>query len=217
MERSIQLLDRAIAILHACEEGPASLNDVALRTGLPRATAHRLAVALEEHGVLRRDDGRFALGPTLARLGAAAADGPSLVVAARPALEELRDATGESVQLYVRRGDERLCVVALESPHSLRTIVPVGAALPLDRGSAGRVLRGDGPEGWVQSVEEREPGVASVSAAVRDRRPGAGGLIAAAVSVSGPVERTSRSPGRRYGTLVLAAAGAVERAARLSG
>jgi len=217
MERSIQLLDRAIAILHACEEGPASLNDVALRTGLPRATAHRLAVALEEHGVLRRDDGRFALGPTLARLGAAAADGPSLVVAARPALEELRDATGESVQLYVRRGDERLCVVALESPHSLRTIVPVGAALPLDRGSAGRVLRGDGPEGWVQSVEEREPGVASVSAAVRDRRPGAGGLIAAAVSVSGPVERTSRSPGRRYGLLVLAAAAAVERAAGLSG
>jgi DNA-binding IclR family transcriptional regulator len=217
MERSIQLLDRAIAILHACEEGPASLNDVALRTGLPRATAHRLAVALEEHGVLRRDDGRFALGPTLARLGAAAADGPSLVVAARPALEELRDATGESVQLYVRRGDERLCVVALESPHSLRTIVPVGAALPLDRGSAGRVLRGDGPEGWVQSVEEREPGVASVSAAVRDRRPGAGGLIAAAVSVSGPVERTSRSPGRRYGPLVLAAARAVEQAAGLSG
>src|SRR5450631_1426142 len=104
MERSIQLLDRAIAILHACEEGPASLNDVAARTGLPRATAHRLAVALEDHGLLRRVDGRFALGPTLARLGAVASSGPTLVVAARPALEDLRDATGESVQLYVRRG-----------------------------------------------------------------------------------------------------------------
>src|ERR1700719_4247960 len=111
MERTIQLLDGAIAILPACEEGPASLSDVAARTGLPRATAHRLAVALEDHGLLRRVGGRFALGPTL-------------VVAARPALEDLRDATGESVQLYVRRGDERLCLVALESPHSLRTIVP---------------------------------------------------------------------------------------------
>jgi DNA-binding IclR family transcriptional regulator len=215
MERSIQLLDRAIAVLHACEQGPASLGDLAARTGLPRATAHRLAVALEEHGLLRRDDGRFALGPALARLGAVAASGPSLVVAARPALEELRDATGESVQLYVRRGDERLCVLALESPHSLRTIVPVGAVLPLDRGSAGRALR-EPTAGWVHSVEEREPGVASVSAAVRDHRAGAGGGVVAAVSVSGPVERTTRNPGRRYGTQVVAAARAVERAAGLT-
>jgi DNA-binding IclR family transcriptional regulator len=215
MERSIQLLDRAIALLSACEEGPASLNDLAARAGLPRATAHRLAVALEGHGLLRRDDGRFALGPALARLGAVAASGPSLDVAARPALEELRDATRESVQLYVRRGDERLCVLALESPHSLRTIVPVGAVLPLDRGSAGRALH-EPTTGWVQSVEEREPGVASVSAAVCDHRPGAGGAVVAAVSVSGPVERTTRSPGRRYGAQVAAAAGAVERAAGLA-
>jgi len=218
MERTIQLLDRAIGILEACEEGPASLGDVVARTGLPRATAHRLAAALEDHGMLRRVDGRWALGPTVARLGAAAASGPPLAVAARPALERLRDATGESVQLYVRRGDERLCVVALESPHSLRTIVPVGAVLPLARGSAGRVLRGAGPAagGWVESVEEREPGVASVSAPVRDRRPGADGGIAAAVSVSGPVERTSREPGARYGELVQAAARAIERAAGLA-
>ena len=216
MERSIQLLDRAIAILHACEQGPATLNDLAARAGLPKATAHRLAVALEEHGMLRRDDGRFALGPALARLGAVAASGPSLVVAARPALEDLRDATGESVQLYVRRGDERLCVLALESPHSLRTIVPVGAVLPLDRGSAGRALREPG-RGWVHSVEEREPGVASVSAAVCDHRPGAAGAVVAAVSVSGPVERTTRNPGRRYGPQVVAAARAVERAAGLTG
>ena len=206
MERSIQLLDRAIAVLHACEEGPATLNDLVDRTGLARATAHRLATALEDHGMLRRDDGRWALGPTLARLGAGA--GPSLVECSRPALEALRDATGESVQLFVRRGSERVCVASLESPHSLRTIVPVGAVLPLGRGSAGRVLLGASSL-WVQSVEEREPGVASVSAPVRD----ATGAIAAAVSVSGPVERTSRRPGTRYGALVVAAASAVERAA----
>ena len=76
-----------------------------------------------------------ALGPRLT--------GRELPVLARPALERLRDATGESVQLYVRRGDRRLCVASLESPHGLRTIVPVGASLPLDVGSAGKVLRGE--------------------------------------------------------------------------
>jgi DNA-binding IclR family transcriptional regulator len=208
MERSIQLLDRAIAVLHACEEGPATLSELVERTGLARATAHRLASALEGHGMLRREEGRWVLGPTLARLGAGA--GPSLVASSRPALEALRDATGESVQLFVRRGQERLCVASLESPHSLRTIVPVGAVLPLDLGSAGRVLLGAGSE-WVQSVEEREPGVASVSAPVRDGL----GVVLAAVSVSGPVERTTRMPGARYGSMVAVAASAVEQAAGL--
>jgi DNA-binding IclR family transcriptional regulator len=208
------LLDRTLAVLHACEEGPASLTDLVSRTGLARATAHRLATALTDRGLLRREDSRWSLGPTLARLGSAAATGPPLVVAARPALEALRDATGESVQLFVRRGDERVCVVSLESPHSLRTIVPVGVALPLERGSAGRVLR-DGLT-VAESVEEREAGVASVSAAVRDHRSGAAGVVIAAVSVSGPVERTSRQPRRRYGARVSAAAAEIERSAGLA-
>ncbi|MEI2697023.1 MAG: hypothetical protein V9E94_01305 [Microthrixaceae bacterium] len=66
-----------------------------------------------------------------------------LAEVARPAMEELREATGESVQLYVRDGDERVCVAAIESSHGLRTIVAVGAVLPMDRGSAGRALSGE--------------------------------------------------------------------------
>jgi DNA-binding IclR family transcriptional regulator len=212
----VQVLDRAMIVLGALEAGPRSLAELVATTGLARATAHRLATALERHGLVTRDaEGRFVLGPALGRLGAAAGGAPSLAALAAPALEQLRDRTGESVQLYVRRGDERVCVVSLESPHSLRTIVPVGAVLPLPKGSAGRVLAGQSPNhlGWVESVEEREAGVASVSAPVVDRRAGA--RLAAAVSVSGPVERTSRRPGRRYGAAVRAAARAVESAAGL--
>jgi DNA-binding IclR family transcriptional regulator len=200
----IGVLDKAIAVLDAVEGGPRSLAGLVDATGLSRATAHRLAVALEVHGLLARDaGGRFALGPRLT--------GADLAVVARPALEALRNRTGESAQLYVRRGDRRLCVASLESPHGLRTIVPVGASLPLDVGSAGKVLRGDAEaarRGWAQSVEERERGVASVSAPVRDRA----GDVVAAVSVSGPIERTSRAPGRRYAGAVTEAAEAVGRA-----
>jgi DNA-binding IclR family transcriptional regulator len=195
-------------VLAAVERGPASLADLVAATGLSRATAHRLAVALEAHGLLRRTtDGRFALGLRLVGLGRAAADALPLADAARPALADLRAATEESVQLYVAEGDQRVCVAALESPHGLRTIVPMGAALPLDRGSAGRALRSTAP-GWVASVEERERGVASVSAPVRD----GDGHVIAAVSVSGPVERTTRRPGERYGEAVEAAARRIEAA-----
>jgi len=214
----VQVLDRAVAVLHALEAGPARLAELMATTGLARATTHRLATALEHHGLVTRDaQGRFVLGPALGRLGAASAGAPSLAALAVPGLEALRDATGESVQLYVRRGEERVCVVSLESPHSLRTIVRVGAVLPLALGSAGRVLFGEpiGPGGWVESVEEREAGVASVSAAVFDRRAGSGARIVAAVSVSGPIERVSRQPGVRYGEAVVRAAAAVELAAGL--
>lgn len=208
---AVGVLDKAVTLLEALEGGPRSLGALMETTGLPRATAHRLLVALEGHGLVERGEGGFALGRRLVRLGAAALGGPSLVDAARPALEELRDRTGESVQLYVRRGDQRVCLLSLESPHSLRTIVPVGAALPLDRGSAGTVLS-DGDvvrrRGWAQSVEERERGVASVSAPVRP----AGGAVVAAVSVSGPIERTTRSPGRLYADAVVAAARRLESA-----
>src|SRR5437868_1040555 len=167
----VGVLDKAVAILAALEPRPATLNQLVEGTGLSRATAHRLAQALTRHGLVDRDpEGRFCLGPRLTDLGAAALAGPPLAVTARPALEVLRDRTGESAQLYVAAGEARLCVTSLESPHSLRTIVAVGATLPMDRGSAGAVLRGDARidrRGWIESVEEREKGVASVSAPVR--------------------------------------------------
>ena len=194
------MLDKAVCLLDAVEAAPRTLAGLVEATGLSRATAHRLALALEAHRLLARDTtGRFVLGPRLVGL-----ELPSL---ARPALEALRDVTGESAQLYVRRGDRRLCVLSLESPHGLRTIVPVGMSLPLDVGSAGKVLRGDAGD-WAESVEERERGVASVSAPVADAR----GDTVAAVSVSGPIERTTREPGRLYALPVLEAAAAVSAA-----
>lgn len=215
MEQSISgvgVLDKAVAVLDALEREPLALADLVRVTGIPRATAHRLAVALEDHGLVRRDvEGRFALGLRLVALGRSAGEAFPLAVAARPVLERLRDDTGESVQLYVAEGEGRRCVLSLQSPHALRWIVPEGALLPIDKGSAGKLLRprpAPAPEGWVESVEEREPGVCSVSAAVTDGR----GATIAALSVSGPVERLTRTPGRRFGAAVVTAARAVSRA-----
>ena len=213
VERSVSgvgVLDKAMRILDVLGDArPRNLGELVSATGLPRATAHRLAHALQAHGLtaLGTDD-RWSLGP---RVGELAGRAPSLDEAAGPALAALRDATGESVQLYVRRGDVRVCVVSLESPHSLRTIVPVGAELPMELGSAAKVLSDDADfrrRGWAQSVEEREKGVASVSAPVRRD-----GEVVAAVSVSGPVERTTRSPGRKYADAVMDAALKIEAAA----
>lgn len=211
------MLDKSVLVLGALEDGPCSLAELVGATGLARPTTHRLAVALEAHGLVRRDEqGRFALGVRLIALGRAAAEGMPLARSAQAVLAELREVTGESVQLYVRETDRRVCIAALESPHGLRTIVPTGASLPLGIGSAGRVLAdgfvAEGARAWVQSVGEREAGVASVSAPV----VAPDGAIVAAVSVSGPLERTTRQPGRRYGEAVVAAARRIEAASGLT-
>ena len=51
----IGVLDKAMTVLHAVAEQPCNLNELCTRTGLPRATAHRLAVGLEVHRLLMRD------------------------------------------------------------------------------------------------------------------------------------------------------------------
>jgi len=205
----VGVLDKAMAVVEALEAEPRTLAQLVDATGLSRPTAHRIAVALEAHGLVRRDsDGRFCLGLRFIGLGHEAAEAVPVWAAARPALAWLHEETGESVQLFVRDGEARVCVESIESPRELRTIVPVGARLPLAAGSAGRVLNGD-DRPWVASVGEREAGVASVSAPVHDGR----GRVAAAVSVSGPIQRLTRRPGQKYGDLVARAAAQVEHAA----
>jgi DNA-binding IclR family transcriptional regulator len=202
---NVGVLDKAIGVLRAIEhEGPQGLVDLQSLTGLPRATLHRLAVALERHGLLRRDQaGRFCLGLGLVALGHVAGETFPIAALSRPRLAELCQHTGESVQLYVRDGDRRRCAVSFPSPHGLRWMVGEGALLPLHLGSAGRVLTGQlGPLGWVETVEEREPGVASVSAPISGHSTG----VLAAVSVGGPIERLTRTPGKRFGGDVVAAA-----------
>ena len=204
----VGVLDKAVHVLRAVADGPLSLGGLHAATGLPRATAHRLAVALETHGLLRRDEeGRFDLGPELASLGRSAAERFPLAGLALPLMDDLRQETQESVQLFVREGSHRRCVVSLQSPHALRWIVPEGVLFPLDVGSAGRVLSTADADGlgWIASVEEREAGVASVSAPVLDGDR----TLLAAVSVSGPIDRLTRDPGQQFGQAVVDAAAAI--------
>lgn len=208
----VGVIDKGVAVLRFVSHGPCTLGELQQGSGLPRATAHRLASALVEHGLLRRDAaGRYDLGADLAALGRIAAARFPLATLARPALDALRAATGETVQLYVPEGTHRRCVLSLQSPHALQWVVAEGALLPLDQGSAGRVLLGEtGPDGWVATVAEREPGVASVSAPVHT----ADGHVVAAVSVAGPIERLSSDPGGRFGAQVVTCAAAVADALR---
>ena len=206
----IKVLDRAVAVVSAVAAGDKSLAELSDATELPRATAHRIATALEVHHVLARTDrGEWSLGPALS--GYTGGPSPKLIAAAGPIMRELVATTGESVQLYQLTGTTRTCIAAEEPESGLHNVVPVGSQLPLNAGSAARVFAAYSlidatafpadelatvtDTGLAESVAEREVGLASVSAPVfeSDRR------VAAVLSVSGPAERLGPSPAAKWG------------------
>lgn len=198
LSSGVKVLDKVLHLLDVVEYSqPVSLQELVDLIHLPRTTAYRLLTALETHGFIRRDDGgRYISGSRFATA--------SLLQVAPPILSRLTAETEESTQLFVRRGNQRLCLVSIESPAELRTIVPVGSLLTLDKGSGGRVLLGEpspNKEGWIESLGERSPGVASVSAPVVTDS-----VLVAALCLSGPIDRLAPSPGHRFGKAVARAA-----------
>lgn len=209
----IKVLDRAVQILLTVAEQPVNLAELCEATELPRATAHRLASALETHHLLTRDaEGKWTIGPVLSSLSSGTAT--RLIHAAEPIMAELVERTGESVQLYQLAGETRVCIAAQEPSIGLQNTVPVGTRLPLNAGSAAKVfLAHSSPklkdtvlktgskfteqdlddiraQGWAESISEREVGLASISAPVFNHD----GLFTAVLSISGPTERLRPTP-----------------------
>jgi DNA-binding IclR family transcriptional regulator len=237
----VGVLDRSVGLLDLLADGPRTLRWLAGASGLPRPTAYRLLVALEAHRLVSRDAaGAFQLGPRLTELAVRAGPAVDLAALAGPVLARLHEATGESVQLYVRSGDRRLCVAARDAGTGLRDSVPVGALLPLDVGSGGKVLLAWSPDvthppatDAAQPDATRSPAdwaaeLAAVrkrgwAASVAEREPGvasvsapvlADGQLLGALCVSGPASRIGQAPGKRLAPLVRQAAADLARLAR---
>lgn len=198
---SNRMLERVAMLLDAVDDSAASASELARRTGLSVSTVHRLALSMAEYGFLRRtDDGDFKLGHRFVRT--------ALESVALPILTELRNSTGETAQLWIRRGDRRICRLSVDSQHELKATLPAGSPLDLPNGSSGRLLSRD-PEaldsvaehGWVESVGVRTPGLGSVSAPVMLRDQ-----MVATLCLAMPLSRVAVSPGIDFGEMIVRAA-----------
>jgi DNA-binding IclR family transcriptional regulator len=135
--------ERALAMLRLY--GPADelrVSDFGRALKVHRSTASRLAATLEAGGFLARIDGRdgYRLGPELARLGVVALGGHGWAEVARPALEALAAASGETAVLSVAAGDEALDVMQATGSHRVAAGSWVGRRTPLHATSDGKVL-----------------------------------------------------------------------------
>jgi DNA-binding IclR family transcriptional regulator len=118
-----------------------TLTELMHATGLYHSTILRLCESLEHFGYLKRlDDGRYMLGPTPFFLGMLYQESFRLQDYVIPVLRELVRDTGETAALYVREGNERVCLHRLHHVRSVRMNLREGERVPLDKGAAGKVL-----------------------------------------------------------------------------
>jgi DNA-binding IclR family transcriptional regulator len=214
----VAAVDRALLLLASFRTGDRSLSlaELADRAGLVKSTTLRLLASLAHFGFVRKlEDGRYALGPEVARLQAIYTASFSLEGAVMPVLRDLVRRTRESAIYHVRQGDARLCLYRVDSPQPLRDHAQVGDLLPLDRGAGGRVLLAfSGARGAVYErirhekvaaiVGDRSKDLAGIAAPVFK----AGGELAGAITLTMPAARYSE----RYIAHVRAAADRVTRA-----
>lgn len=234
-ERSVagaQTLLRALDILECLADeagGTVSLAEISRRLGLTAPTTHRLVKALVSRGFVVADaNRRYSLGPGVMRLASVVMHrADDLIAVAMPSLGRLRDATGETVSLHRRIGDERVCVAELISAEPIRMESGVGRIYPLHAGAAGKAMlawlpdafaavRGrlaavgpativDAPALDVELGRIRKRGYAVsdsevVGGAASLAMPvfGSGGSVIAAINIAGPSTRWTRSKMARF-------------------
>ena len=151
-------VERACRLLSAfsLDEPWLSLAELARRAELPKATAHRLAVALRSCGMLaQREDGRYSLGVMLLELGAVVRENLDVLQLCRPAIDSVASACGETVLLAIVDWPVRelLLVHRRDSSHPLGVGSPVGRRQPIPPGGAlGRAVLAGLPAHEVESV-----------------------------------------------------------------
>ena len=155
---SVQSVDRALDVLEALSAAgtPVGVGEVAMVTGLPQGTAHRLLRTLRARGYVRHDAARkYSLGAAALRLGDAAHQ--SLAHSARPFLARLVEETGETANLSVLEGDDVVYVAQVPSPHTLRMFAEVGRHVPPHSTASGKVLLAALPPDRAAAVVRRLP------------------------------------------------------------
>jgi DNA-binding IclR family transcriptional regulator len=155
---SIQVLDRAVQLLDAIATAdvPATLKIVSAETGLHPSTAHRILNALAAHGLVARgDDGAWHLGRRLRDLATHVEVPTDLRGEARPIMEALRDALGETVNLTVREGDEVVYIDRVISNRMMRVEQVIGSRAPLHVTAVGKLMLGESGNDAVEAYAQR--------------------------------------------------------------
>ena len=148
----LSTLERGMRVLKAFDEDDPemSLSEVAVKTGLPPAVARRCLKTFLELGYVAQHDRKFLLRPAVLTIGSAFLASMQIEQVVHPALQHLRDQTGDSASLAVLAGNEILYVAHVSTDRRFRLAANVGTRFPFHATSLGKAMAASLP------AEERD-------------------------------------------------------------
>ncbi len=125
-----------------CASAPLSLREIEDRTGIPRSTAHRLLLSLQDAGWVFQDPGGDGYRPATRFLFLSRSSSlyDELIRAADPEMRSLMKSTGNTSVLSVLEGTAGLCIHSVEPSSSVKFTAHRGMAVPLSAGATGKIL-----------------------------------------------------------------------------
>jgi IclR family transcriptional regulator, pca regulon regulatory protein len=167
----VEALARGLAIITAFSPTATTLSvtDAADRTSLPRPTARRLLMTLEQLGYVRSNDGLYTLTTKVLELGTGYIAALGIWELARPHLEALVAQTGESSSMSQLDGSDIVYVARVAVPKIIALSVHIGTRFPAVATSMGHVLLADLPRSELLRVV-RTPSQSGIIPRIRPSR-----------------------------------------------
>src|SRR5690606_15737041 len=160
--QSIQRLFALLKKLAEHQESGLRFVDLARLCDLQPPTVHRMLKVLLSEQMVQRDDAtrRYRLGPLAFELGVAAAPQFNLLAMSAPSLRRIAEVSGDTAFLFIRRGNDAVCIDRVLGHFSIQTpVVTVGSRQPLGVNAGGLAmllaLSDDEIEGIIQAVSPR--------------------------------------------------------------
>jgi IclR family acetate operon transcriptional repressor len=158
---SVQSLERAFDLLEALAAGELRVTELASRTGLVPSTAHRLLATMTLRGYVAQsaESGRYMLGYKVVELAGGLEERLArLRAVARPHMETIQRATGESVNLVVLDGDRVIYIDQVEGSRTVRMFTKRGTSALAHTNGAGKAMMAFARDDLAASLyADREP------------------------------------------------------------
>ncbi|MDC9598754.1 glyoxylate bypass operon transcriptional repressor IclR [Xenorhabdus anantnagensis] len=142
----VQSLSRGLTLLEYISDSPVgvALTDLAIQTGLPNSTTHRLLTTLQQHGFVRQigDLGLWVIASHAFVVGSSFLQSRNLMVLVHPILRQLMEDSGETVNLAILNLDEYEAVIVdqVQCNALMRMSAPIAGKLPMHASGAGKAL-----------------------------------------------------------------------------
>lgn len=216
-----QAIDRAADLLSlvVLADGPRAFSELVADTGLAKSTASRLLQALERHRLVHKAEDGYEAGPLFALYASRHEPDDEFIWLARPTLEALSRATGETVNLAIVRHSAVVQIAQIDSTFLLGTTNWVDVDVPPHCSALGKVFYAAGmipiprstmahrtdrtvtdPAALARECEQiRKLGVATAFGelevgldAIAAPVLGRSGAVVAAIGLSGPSDRIGK-------------------------